>query len=145
RRHRRAHAGQPGLLREEVSRPGGPVPRRGALGGCESDRAARGCRRRVAWTPATVRSSPRGRGSNPTRLAASLLVVTVLGCAPAPSPAAPPGGPAAGQPVAAAATSAAPTPASGAAPTVAGATAPLQHVTIGVNNALSDAPFFLAD
>jgi len=45
------------------------------------------------------------------------------------------------------ATSAVPTAASDAAPAAAAAaaSAPLQHVTIGVNNALSDAPFFLAD
>jgi NitT/TauT family transport system substrate-binding protein len=86
-----------------------------------------------------VRLSQRGLALNPTRLAASLLVVSVLGCAPAPAPAAPSAAPAA--------TSAAPAAASGPEPAAAAApaSAPLQHVTIGVNNALSDAPFFLAD
>jgi NitT/TauT family transport system substrate-binding protein len=72
---------------------------------------------------------------------AVLTLMLVLGCAPAAAPAAPPASPVARPadsnavaPPAASATSAAPA-----------AQAPLQRVTIGVNNALSDAPLFIAE
>jgi NitT/TauT family transport system substrate-binding protein len=103
-----------------------------------------------AWRAggAARRAGRRWRRAQPARRGAAraaLLVMIVLGCAPASPLAAPPASPVA-KPAATPApgSPAAPPPASapGAAPA---ALAPLQRVTIGVNNAVTDAPLFLAE
>jgi NitT/TauT family transport system substrate-binding protein len=75
---------------------------------------------------------------------AAMLLAAVLGCAPPATPAAPAAKPAA-PPAATPAGRPAEPPPAGPASAPPAAPAPLQRVSIGVNNAVTDAPLFLAE
>src|SRR6266511_4884 len=122
---------------------GGGLPRRAILDSAETDAYSGRARRTTRIRGREPAGGLYGMtGPRDASVAGIVLVVMlVLGCAPASAPAAPPASPvlqpAASNPGA---------PPAASAPSAAPAVqAPLQRVTMGVNNALSDAPLFIAE